>query len=118
MGVMRTKNHPPPSPRKISGAFFGNGGGCFHSCESREKTLATPPSPLILSYEMNTNRTAKQISDSYCLTHLELTLKYPGYISGLDSKSHEIVSKWLANALKTSRAEADAYAVKYLTANP
>lgn len=40
-GGMRTKNHPPPSPRKISGAFFGNGGGCFHLCEKHEKTLAT-----------------------------------------------------------------------------
>ena len=42
-GVERTKNHPPPSPRKTPGAFFGNGGGCFHSCESHEKTLATRP---------------------------------------------------------------------------
>ena len=40
-GGMRTKNHPPPVPWEISRAFFGNGGGCFHLCESHEKTLAT-----------------------------------------------------------------------------
>lgn len=40
-GGMRTKNHPPPVPWESLEAFFGNGGGCFHSFESHEKTLAT-----------------------------------------------------------------------------
>lgn len=91
------------------------GEGVSICAKNTKKRLQLPLPPLILCYVMNTNRTAKQISDSYCLTHLELTLKYPGYIEGLGSKEHEIVTKWLANALKTSRAEADAYAVQYVT---
>ena len=48
IGVERVKNHPPPDPRNEPLAFFGNGGGCFHSSKNTKKDVALRAGTVIL----------------------------------------------------------------------
>lgn len=98
---MRTKNHPPPVPRKTSGAFFGNGGGCFHSCEFYEKKLVIRPVIPILPL-MNSD----MIRDIAFASLLKIDLKHAVLPDSIPSEAHAAVKAWLAERL----ANAETYA--------
>jgi hypothetical protein len=56
IGVERVKNHPPPDPRNEPLAFFGNGGGCFHSSKKTKKSVAFGQPPRILFFVQLINK--------------------------------------------------------------
>ena len=77
--VERAKTLPPPRTRTGPLAFFGNGGGCFHSYKKIKKDLVLRPKlPILSGMEMtNTNQEALKLKlrNSYLASMFEYLLE-------------------------------------------